>query len=105
MRGRNPTSLLHLFAGLVYDNEGYYSGVCKDPNPVSCLWYQTSAFDTKVNGKLVRGNYYKRGKQIGAAILSAWPDVKVKMVYGFDCECMLLHALLVEFDQVCCINA
>eukprot|EP01052_Picozoa_sp_SAG31_P027586 SAG31_NODE_2592_length_5424_cov_1.685258_4_plen_278_part_00 len=79
------------FAGLVYDNEGYYSGVCKDPGPVSCLWHQSSAFDATVNGKLVRGNYYKRGKQVGAAILAAWPDVRVKMVYGFNCECRLSH--------------
>eukprot|EP01050_Picozoa_sp_SAG11_P049511 SAG11_NODE_27090_length_337_cov_0.647059_1_plen_33_part_10 len=28
------------FAGLVYDNEGYYSKTCQDPGPVSCLWHQ-----------------------------------------------------------------
>jgi hypothetical protein len=71
------------FAGLVFDNEGYYSGVCKDPGPVSCLWHQSSAFDRTVGGKLVRGAYYRRGKQIGAAIKAAWPEVKVIMAYGF----------------------
>ena len=71
------------FAGLVYDNEGYYSGTCKDPGPVSCLWHERSAFDKTVDGKLVRGNYYKRGKQVGAAIAAAWPNAQVIMVYGF----------------------
>eukprot|EP01045_Picozoa_sp_COSAG04_P008707 COSAG04_NODE_488_length_13495_cov_24.281257_12_plen_377_part_00 len=71
------------FAGLVYDNEGYYSKTCKDPGPVSCLWHERSAFDKTVGGKLVRGNYYKRGKQVGAAIAAAWPNAQVIMVYGF----------------------
>jgi hypothetical protein len=71
------------FAGLVYDNEGYYSKTCHDPGPVSCLWHQSSAFDKTVGGKLIRGNYYRRGKQIGAAIAAAWPNASIVMAYGF----------------------
>ena len=71
------------FEGLVYDNEGYYSKTCNDPGPVSCLWNVDSAFDKVVDGKTVRGNYYKRGKQVGAAINAVWPGAKIIMVYGF----------------------
>lgn len=66
------------FEGLVYDNEGYYSGTCNDPTPVSCLWHQRSAFN--VNGS---GSYYARGKQVGEAISKAWPGARVVMAYGF----------------------
>jgi hypothetical protein len=50
---------------------------------VSCLWHQHDAFDKVVDGKLIRGNYYKRGRQVGAAINSVWPGVRVIMAYGY----------------------
>jgi hypothetical protein len=45
--------------------------------------HQDNAFDRKQGGKLIRGNYYKRGKQIGEAIAKAWPGAQVVMAYGF----------------------
>ena len=65
--------------------QGYYSGTADDPGPVSRLWHQDDAFDKKkvAGGQVVRGNYYKRGRQVGAAIQKVWPGAKVVMVYGF----------------------
>ena len=62
------------FAGIVYDNEAYYSyaGPAK-----RWLWEGHE-------GQLgPTGNYYRRGKQVGSAIMSVWPNPRVMMVYSF----------------------
>jgi len=69
------------FEGLVFDNEGYYSGTCKDPidgHLESCLWCQRDASGN------TSANYYKRGRQVGEAINKVWPGARVVMVYGFS---------------------
>jgi hypothetical protein len=67
------------FAGLVFDNEGYYSGTCTvNATPVSCLWDQHDAQTGRISE-----SYYKRGKQVGDAIAGVWPGARITMVYGF----------------------
>ncbi len=62
------------FEGIVYDNEAYYS--YQGPGK-PWLWQGNE----RQLGP--QGNYYLRGRQVGDAIIRAWPGAKVLMVYSF----------------------
>ena len=62
------------FEGIVYDTEAYYS---YKGQGIPWLWQGHE-------GQLgPLGNYYLRGKQVGDAILSVWPNARVMLVYSF----------------------
>lgn len=62
------------FAGIVYDNEGYYS-YKESERP--WVW---GGHDGELGPD---GNYYKRGLEVGAAISAVWPRARAIMVYSF----------------------
>ena len=67
------------FRGLVYDNEADYTPntVLPSGRVVSGFWYQPEQFGLK-------GNYYRRGRQIGDAIAAVWPNASIRMTYGYN---------------------
>ncbi len=69
------------FEGVLYDTEAYYS-YKGDPSGKDKPWVWAGHEDQYGE----KGNYYKRGKQIGAAIHKAWPRAKVILVYAFGYE-------------------
>jgi len=66
------------FAGLVYDNEAYYS-FRGDESGREKPWVW-GGHEEEYGPE---GNYFKRGKQVGAAIHAVWPRAKVIHVYAF----------------------
>ena len=73
-----PTARDAGFAGVVYDNESYYTyGGDESGKKKPWVW---GGHDDQY-GK--SGNYYRRGLQVGRAIHAAWPEAKVIMVYAF----------------------
>ncbi len=66
------------FAGVVYDNEAYYSYQGDEAGTQRPWLWGGHNHET---GR--QGNYYRRGRQIGAALRQAWPDIRVIMVYAF----------------------
>lgn len=76
-----PTARRAGFAGIVYDNESYYS-YAGDEQGKQKPWIW-GGHDNQYG---TSGNYYRRGVQIGRAIRDAWPEAKVIMVYAFGYE-------------------
>lgn len=66
------------FQGVVYDNEAYYSFE-GDEKGRERPWVW-GGHDDQYGP---HGNYYRRGRQVGAAICRAWPGARVIMVYAF----------------------
>jgi len=62
------------FQGIVYDTEAYYS---YDRDHRVWLW---QGHDNQLGTK---GEYYKRGLEIGRAIHDVWPNAPVVIVYAF----------------------
>jgi len=66
------------FRGVVYDTESYYSYQGDPEGHVKPWVWGGHASQTGP-----KGMYYRRGKQMGAAMKDAWPDIRVIMVYAF----------------------
>jgi len=66
------------FAGVVYDNEAYYSFQGDESGQEKpWVWGGHQAECGK------DGGYYARGLEVGRAIAEVWPDAKVVMAYAF----------------------
>ena len=76
-----PTARRAGFAGVVYDNESYYS-YAGDEQGKEKPWIWGGHADQYGTS----GNYYRRGVQVGRAIRDAWPEARVIMVYAFGYE-------------------
>jgi len=81
IRDTYPTARRAGFAGVVFDNESYYS-FAGDDSGKNKPWVW--AGHEKEYG--ISGNYYRRGLQVGQAIRDAWPEAHVIMAYAFGYE-------------------
>ncbi|MBI2299932.1 MAG: hypothetical protein HYU66_13490 [Armatimonadetes bacterium] len=66
------------FAGLVYDNESYYSYQGDESGKTKPWVWGGHAEQVGPDG-----NYYRRGLQVGRAIHAVWPGAEVVQVYAF----------------------
>lgn len=66
------------FTGVVYDNESYYSYQGDEAGQDKpWVWGGHGGEYGEA------GQYYRRGQQVGLAMLAAWPEIQVVMVYAF----------------------